>query len=159
MKKNEDVDAQSLNGEKQRYQTLSGMTVVYSDYGEPFEVDIELRKNYDGSGFMPEEFDETIAGVNPDTKSIIYNVWLAGFRYLEIAEGILPDWADTIYGCHRFISWFNNIDFGDKVQPSLMLPIEGRARQAWNDIVDEEVYYNHIFGNNDQRCGENPNAA
>jgi hypothetical protein len=159
MIKIEEVDAQSLNGEKQRYQTLSGMTVVYGDYGEPFEVDIELRKNYADSGFLLEEFDETIAGVNPDTKSIIYNVWLAGFRYIEIAEGISPDWADTIYGCHGFLNWFNNIDFGGKVQPTLMLPIDERAREAWEDIVDEKVYYNHMGYGFDQQCGENPDAA
>ncbi len=66
-------------------------------YREGLKINYELREKFPNSHFRPICYDNSIVGVDPVTKSIIYDVMYYGYLAIMFIEWSCPKYKDTMY--------------------------------------------------------------
>ena len=106
-------------------------------YGQEYNVNVELRREFQNSYFLDEIYDDAIWGVNPVTGSIIYEFELLGFLHAWHVEGTYADLGDR-YECAAItISWVERLTqeiLQGKVMPTFIFPTE--KMENWEYLKD-----------------------
>jgi hypothetical protein len=110
-------------------------------FGEKWRINVELRKKLPNSFFHSPECDNGVLGYDHKTGAIIYDLWTVGKTEMMVSEGIYSDFQDTGYGIGRFLSFFEQNGFGDKVPPIHILTSDFiNCQNNLQEAMNEEGY-------------------
>jgi hypothetical protein len=131
------------NKDEKYFTDEEGNLYIIGIYDQHFPVNSEIRKMYPDSEFLPEEYDDCITGVEILTKSIIYDIWKVGERYIESVEGNSPKVEGTIYYSNQLMEIYRNPDPIEKIPLTLVLC--DYYREYWKYILDVNLFHSEML--------------